>query len=138
LGYFFFSSSSILRGRFITPFGIYGERLAPNWIRALQLTPLILPVTSGSSLGGMLRGGFPVGEKVNFNYAAYFSASNTNHIVATDRSTGARYVLVVKNDVYRLDDQNYAERFAGAKVRITGTLDAKTHVLHILTIEEAK
>src|ERR1051326_6948227 len=44
-------------GRFITPFNIYGERLAPNWIRALQLTPLTSPVTSGASLGGMMRGG---------------------------------------------------------------------------------
>jgi hypothetical protein len=78
-------------GRFITPFGIYGERLAPNWIRALQTTPLISSVASGSSLGGMLRGGFPVGtENVNFNYAVYFSANNTNHILATDRTAGGR------------------------------------------------
>jgi len=82
---------TITGGRFITPFGIYGERIAPNWIRSLQGTPLIVPVTSGASLGGMLRGGIPAGtEKVEFNYAAYYSANNTNHIVATDRSTGGR------------------------------------------------
>jgi hypothetical protein len=78
-------------GRFTTPFGTYGERLAPNWIRALQVTPLIVPVTSGASLGGMLRGGLPAGtEKINLNYAFYFSSNNTNHILATDRSTGGR------------------------------------------------
>ncbi|MGC2695267.1 MAG: hypothetical protein WA738_05695 [Candidatus Angelobacter sp.] len=77
-------------GRFTTPFNIYGERLAPNWIRALQTTPLISPVTSGSSLGGMMRGGFPGTEKINLNYAVYFSANNTHHLLATDRSTGAR------------------------------------------------
>jgi len=82
---------TVTGGRFTTPFGIYGERLAPNWIRALQPTPLSAFITSGASLGGMLRGGFPAGtEKVNLNYAAYFSANNTNHIVATDRSTGGR------------------------------------------------
>jgi len=82
---------TVVAGRFTTPFGIYGERLAPNWIRALQVTPMISSVTSGSSLGGMLRGGIPAGtEKVNFTYAAYFSADNTNHILATDRSTGGR------------------------------------------------
>ncbi len=82
---------TVVAGRFTTPFGIYGERLAPNWIRALQVTPMISSVTSGSSLGGMLRGGVPAGtEKVNFTYAAYFSADNTNHILATDRSTGGR------------------------------------------------
>lgn len=82
---------TVVAGRFTTPFGVYGERLAPNWIRALQVTPMISSVTSGSSLGGMLRGGVPAGtEKVNFTYAAYFSADNTNHILATDRSTGGR------------------------------------------------
>jgi hypothetical protein len=78
-------------GRFITPFGMYGERLAPNWVRALQVSPLSLPIISGSSLGGMLRGGFPAGtNKVNLNYAFYFSTANTNHLLATDRSTGGR------------------------------------------------
>jgi hypothetical protein len=82
---------TIVGGRFTTPFGVYGERLAPNWIKALQLTPLINSVPSGSSLGGMLRGGFPAGsQKVEFNYAAYFSAANTNHLLATDRSSGGR------------------------------------------------
>jgi hypothetical protein len=82
---------TVTGGRFTTPFGIYAERLAPNWIRALQVTPVIVPVTSLSSLGGMLRGGFPAGsDKVNLNYAVYFSANNTHHLLATDRSTGAR------------------------------------------------
>ncbi len=82
---------TLAAGRFTTPFGMYGERLAPNWVKALQVSPLIVPLTSGSSLGGMLRGGFPAGtKKVNFNYAAYFSTSNTNHLLATDRSTGGR------------------------------------------------
>jgi hypothetical protein len=85
---------TVTGGRFITPFGIYGERLAPSWIKAFQATPLNLPLTSGSSLGGMLRGGFPAGtDKVNFDYAIYFSSANTNHILATDRSAGGRISL---------------------------------------------
>ena len=82
---------TVTAGRFVTPFGIYSERLAPNWIRALQTTPLTSPVTSTSALGGMVRGGFPIdGQSVNLTYAAYFSANNTNHITATDRSSGGR------------------------------------------------
>jgi hypothetical protein len=77
-------------GRFTTPFNIYGERFAPNWIKALQVGPLTSPVTSGSALGGMLRGGFPASDKVNLNYAFYFSSNNTHHLLATDRSTGGR------------------------------------------------
>ena len=54
------------------------------------------------------------------------------------KNMGGNFVLVVKNDVYRLDDQVLSEKFAGAKVRATGTLDPKTHVLHVLKIEEDK
>jgi hypothetical protein len=82
--------ATLTTGRFITPFNIYGERLAPNWIRSLQAGPLTSPVTSGSSLGGMVRGGFPATEQINLNYAVYFSANNTHHLLATDRSTGGR------------------------------------------------
>ncbi|HEY6270687.1 MAG TPA: hypothetical protein VIX19_01700 [Terriglobales bacterium] len=85
---------TVVAGRFITPFGMYSERLSPSWIRALQLSPLNTSIESGSSLGGMLRGGFPAGtEKVNFNYAVYYSANNTNHILATTRSSGGRVGL---------------------------------------------
>jgi hypothetical protein len=54
------------------------------------------------------------------------------------KNMGGNFVLVVKNDVYRLDDQVLSEKFAGAKVRATGTLDPKTHVLHLLKMEEDK
>ena len=77
-------------GRFTTPFNIYGERFAPNWIKALQVGPLTSPITSGSALGGMLRGGFSATDKVNISYAFYFSSNNTHHLLATDRSTGGR------------------------------------------------
>src|SRR5258707_9588507 len=81
---------TFVAGRFTTPFNIYGERLVPNWIRALQTSPLTSPVTSGSSLGGMMRGGFPGTDSLNVTYALYFSANNTHHLLATDRSTGGR------------------------------------------------
>ena len=82
---------TLTAGQFLTPFGIYGERLAPNWIRPLQTTPLIYGVTSDSALGGMLRGGFALSpEKVNLTYAVYFSAADTNHILATDHTAGGR------------------------------------------------
>ncbi len=47
-------------GRFLTPFGIFNERLYPIWIRNLQTDPLILPIGTGpsqASTGAMLRGG---------------------------------------------------------------------------------
>ncbi len=54
------------------------------------------------------------------------------------KEMGGKYVLVTKKDVYRLDDQVAPERFAGLKVKVTGTLDAKKQTLHVLNIEEDK
>jgi hypothetical protein len=81
---------TITAGRFLTPFGIYNERLYPIWIRSLQQTPLIFPIGTGSSDGVMLRGGFPLISKINLNYAAYFSTSSAVNWLASDRTVGGR------------------------------------------------
>jgi len=39
---------------------------------------------------------------------------------------GASYVLLVGKTVYNLSNQQLPEKFAGARVKVTGTLDAKT------------
>ena len=61
--------------------------------------------------------------------------SCTHHCV---KDMGGSYVLVVKKEVYKLDDQVKAEQFAGKKVKINGTLDADTHILHVFDMEEDK
>lgn len=82
---------TVTTGRFLTPFGIFNERLYPIWIRSLQQDPLILPLSAQSSDGMMLRGGFPVDPKVNLNYAAYVSAVSTGHNnLQSDRNAGGR------------------------------------------------
>jgi hypothetical protein len=78
-------------GRFLTPFGIFNERLYPIWIRSLQQDPLILPLSAESSDGMMLRGGFPANANANFTYAVYASAVSTSHNnVQSQRNVGAR------------------------------------------------
>ena len=81
---------TITAGRFLTPFGIYNERLYPIWIRSLQPTPLIFPIGTGSSDGVMLRGGLPANNKVNVNYAVYFSTLSTISALDSDRLAGGR------------------------------------------------
>jgi len=82
---------TLTAGRFLTPFGIFNERLYPVWIRELQPDPLILPINTASSDGGMLRGGFPVNAKANLNYAVYVSATSIGiGSVDSERHVGGR------------------------------------------------
>jgi hypothetical protein len=85
-------------GRFLTPFGIFNERLYPVWIRNLQSDPLILPIgigPSNASTGAMVRGGFKAHPKFNINYAAYFSALSTVTPVNSARFAGGRTGIFV-------------------------------------------
>lgn len=52
------------------------------------------------------------------------------------KEMGGSYVLVVEDQIYRLDNQVLPAKFAGAKVKVTGTLvDAKTNTLHVRSME---
>ena len=53
-------------------------------------------------------------------------------------SHGASYVLEDGKSFYMLSDQKTPEKFAGQKVRIAGTLDAKTRTIHVDSIAAAK
>ena len=80
-------------GRFLTPFGIFNERLYPVWIRNLASDPLILPIgigPSNASTGAMIRGGFKVNEHFNVNYALYYSALSTVSALDSSRFAGGR------------------------------------------------
>lgn len=80
-------------GRFLTPFGIYNERLYPIWIRSIHEVPLIYPLEGESSDGAMLRGGFPLNSKVSLNYAGFFSTLSTVNKFESDRMAGGRIGL---------------------------------------------
>ena len=47
---------------------------------------------------------------------------------------GGDFVLATKTDVYRLDDQERAAKFAGERVKIVGTR-LKKGTIHVVTIE---
>jgi len=84
---------TITAGRFLTPIGIYNERLYPVWIRDLPSDPLILPIgvgPSNASTGAMLRGGFNVTPDVSINYTAYFSEFSNFEPLTSERTAGVR------------------------------------------------
>jgi hypothetical protein len=49
---------------------------------------------------------------------------------------GAEYMLKTTNDVYHLDNQTSVEPFAGTKVLLKGSLDVKTHTIHLTSIHQ--
>jgi hypothetical protein len=50
------------------------------------------------------------------------------------QSHGAQYVLYDGKESYTLSDQQKPEKFAGKKVTVTGTLDAKTKTIKVDSI----
>ena len=58
--------------------------------------------------------------------------------VACVLSHGTRYVLEVGKDAYILSDQTTPEQFAAKKVRVVGTLDAKTKTIQVASIAAAE
>jgi hypothetical protein len=51
---------------------------------------------------------------------------------------GAEYVLADGTNVYTLSDQKTPEKFAGKRVRVMGTLDAKTRTIKVQSMDLAK
>jgi hypothetical protein len=51
------------------------------------------------------------------------------------KERGGRYVLQTKDKVYKLDAKAIAEPWAGLKVKLVGTLDPKTDVILVRSIE---
>ncbi len=58
--------------------------------------------------------------------------------VACVAAHGAVYVLYDGKEVYDLSDQTTPEKFAGKKVTVTGTLDAKSKAIKVDSIVAAR
>jgi hypothetical protein len=58
--------------------------------------------------------------------------------IACVQAHGALFVLYDGKQVYTLSDQQTPEKFAGKKVTVTGTLDAKARTIQVDSIAAAK
>ncbi len=117
------SHLTIVGGSFLTPFGTYNERLSPVWINNLQDGPLIGGLglmSSGSGLGGELRGSAISRSKYSVDYAAYFSARSGNEQFNSERSTGGRASLYLPDS--RLEvGVSYGRSLQGIQENFVGT-----------------
>lgn len=83
--------ATVVAGKYITPFGLYAERLVPIWIATFQDVPLTFGIgtqTSGAGVGGQLRGVVVQTNKYSVQYAAYYSARSNQYLLEAARTTG--------------------------------------------------
>jgi hypothetical protein len=97
LNYMAHPNLTITAGRFLTPFGIYRERIHPLWVRNLQDEPIIFAMNANSSNGAMLRGAARLNSGVNLTYATYYSAPTNWKLMPSDRRAGGRASLFFPN-----------------------------------------
>ncbi len=77
-------------GRFLTPFGIYNERLHSGWIRNLPDQPIVAAMELTSSTGGMGRGVIRLGQVADIGYVGYASARSTRTGLEAEKAAGGR------------------------------------------------
>ncbi|MGE5645116.1 MAG: DUF5818 domain-containing protein [Acidobacteriota bacterium] len=51
---------------------------------------------------------------------------------------GSKYALLAGSEVYTLSDQQTPDKYAGTKVKVTGTLNPKTKTIAVERIDPAK
>jgi hypothetical protein len=83
---------TVTAGRFLTPFGIFTERLSAMWINKFQDPPIITPIGTGGAYndGFMIRGAAVSSDRYAVNYSAYFSALSTVSNLESQRGAGGR------------------------------------------------
>jgi hypothetical protein len=87
---------TVVAGSFLLPFNTYNERLSPVWIGNFQDGPIIANIglmSTGTGVGGEMRGNAIQRNGYSIDYAAYFSARSGNEQFNSERSSGGRASL---------------------------------------------
>lgn len=117
------SHITVVGGSFLIPFGTYNERLTPIWIANFQDEPLsanLGQMSTGTGLGGELRGSLVKKPGWAIDYAGWFSAHSANEQFHSERSTGERVNLYLPRQRLELGSSygrlldNPRENFVGA------------------------
>lgn len=86
------SRLTLVAGRFLSPFGIFNERLSALWIDKFQTGPIIsaIGVRGGYADGVMLRGVALTRPKLQLNYVLYEAVQSAVHKLESTRAEGGR------------------------------------------------
>jgi hypothetical protein len=87
---------TLVAGDYLIPFNTYNERLSPIWIGNYLDGPLIAALgtfSSGSGLGGMLRGNAIARNKYSIDYNVFYSTRSGNEQFSAQRASGGRASL---------------------------------------------
>ena len=123
--YVAFRHFTIVGGDYLIPFNTYNERLSPVWIGNFQDGPLIASLgllSTGSGLGGMLRGNAVAHRKYSIDYAYFYSARSSNEQFIAQHGNGGRASLYLPDQrlevglSYDRSLQGVHENFYGAHV----------------------
>jgi len=59
------------------------------------------------------------------------SSQNQSGVTGTVVKAGDKYVLKTETMTYQLDDQDMAKKYEGREVKVTGTVDSATSIIHV-------
>jgi hypothetical protein len=100
-------------------------------ILALLLVAALVPAQSNQRFTGTITDSMcPAGDHSRMR----MGPSNTECTIACVHSHGSPYVLYDGKETYALSDQVTPEKFAGKKVAVTGTLNARTKTIQVTSI----
>jgi hypothetical protein len=93
LDYMVHPNLTLVVGRILTPFGTYIERYHPEWIRDLQVAPIIFGISHSQSMGAEARGAVHLNSKVDLTYTGFYAINSTTKYFTGDRGAGGRTSL---------------------------------------------
>jgi len=113
---------TVVGGSFLLPFNTYTERLTPIWISNFQDYPLISSIgtmNTSVGVGGMVRGSATSTPKYSIDYAGWFSARSSNEQFPSQRSSGGRVSLYLKQSRLEMG-LSYDHRLQGSSENFYG------------------
>jgi hypothetical protein len=104
-------------------------------ILSLLVAAAVVPAQSTRKFTGTITDSMcPTGDHSQMR----MGPTNAECTIACNDGHGAPYVLYDGKDTYSLSDQKAPEKLAGKRVTVTGTLDAKTKSIHVISIAASK